>query len=129
MRAALRRRDYGRARVELREAYDPAAGTMRLRFVVMPGAPLRLELSGDPLPDPRLRARLTRLLRDGGAESDALEEGRDLLEQALVALGYRQAAVSYRFEPRTGGEVLVYVVSAGPIAIVESVRFPIRGCD
>jgi outer membrane protein insertion porin family len=122
MRSALRRGGYGRARVEVREAYDPAVGSMRLQFVVAPGALLRLETTGDPLPDPRLRARLARLLRDGGAESDALEEGRDLLEQALLALGHRQAAVSYRFEARADGEVVVYDVSAGPRAVVDSVR-------
>lgn len=122
MRTALRRRGFGRARVELREAYDPAAGSVRLQFVVAPGVRLRLELTGDPLAEPRLRSRLERLIRDGGAESDALEEGRDLLEQELVARGHRQAAVSYRFEQRAGGEVVVYDVAAGPIAVVESVR-------
>jgi outer membrane protein assembly complex protein YaeT len=122
MRTLLRRRGYGRARVELHEAYDPAAHAMRLAFAVTPGARLRLELTGDPLPDPRLRARLTRLVRDGGAESDALEEGRDLVEQALLALGHRQAAVSYRFESRADGDLLVYDVSAGPLAVVDSVR-------
>ncbi|MET0552011.1 MAG: BamA/TamA family outer membrane protein, partial [Vicinamibacteria bacterium] len=122
MRGSLRRGGYGRARVEVREAYDPAVGAMRLTFAVAAGARLRLETTGDPLPDPRLRARLARLVRDGGAESDALEEGRDLLEQALVALGHRQAAVSYRFEQRADGEVAVYDVSAGPLAIVDSVR-------
>jgi outer membrane protein insertion porin family len=122
MRGALRRRGYGRARVEMREAYDPGAGTVRVLFAVTPGARLKLEVTGDLLPDAGLRPRLARIVRDGGAESDALEEGRDLVEQALVALGHRQAAVSYRFEQRADGEVVVYDVAAGPLTVVESVR-------
>lgn len=122
MRVALRRRGYGRGAVELREAYDPAAGSMRIAFAVTPGTRLRLELTGDPLPEPRLRTRLARLVRDGGADSDALEEGRDLVEQALLLLGHRQAVVSYRFEQRADGEVVVYDVAAGHVAVVESVR-------
>jgi outer membrane protein insertion porin family len=122
MRGILRRGGYGRARVEMREAYDPATATVRILFEVTPGARLRLEVTGDALADPRLRSRLARLVRDGGAESDALEEGRDLVEQALLSRGHRQAAVSYRFEQRADGEVVVYDVSAGPLAVVDSVR-------
>ena len=122
MRALLLRLGYGRARVESHESYDPAAAQMRLSFTVDAGPVLTLDLRGDRLPDPGLRARLERLIRDGGAAADALEEGRDLLERAFLELGHRQVAVSYRAEPRPRGEAIVYDVKAGPVAIVESVR-------
>jgi outer membrane protein insertion porin family len=122
MRDLLVRRGYGRARVEPRESYDPSAARMRLAFTVAAGSPLTLELRGDPLPEVGLRARLTRLIREGGAEVDALEEGRDLQERALLERGHRQAAVSYALEERPRGEAIVYDVHAGPAAVVDSVR-------
>ena len=122
MRDLLVGRGYGRARVEPRESYDPSAARMRLSFTVEAGPPLTLELGGDALPEAGLRARLERLLREGGAEADALEEGRDLLERALLDRGHRQASVTYRLEERTRGAAIVYDVHAGPAAIVDSVR-------
>ena len=122
MRDLLIHRGYGRARVEARESYDPAAAQMRLTFAVEAGPSLTLELQGDALPEAGLRSRLARLLRDGGAAADALEEGRDLLERAFLERGHRQAAVSYRAEPRPRGEAIVYDVHAGPAAVVDSVR-------
>jgi outer membrane protein insertion porin family len=93
-----------------------------MTFAVTPGPTLALEVRGDPLPDPRLKSRLFRLIREGGAEGDALEEGRDLVERALLDRGHRQAVVSYRTEEGPRGEAIVYEVKAGPAAIVESVR-------
>lgn len=122
MRDLLARRGYGRARVEPRESYDPAVARMRLAFTVAAGPALTLELRGDPLPETGLRARLERLIREGGAEVDALEEGRELLERAFLERGHRQVVVSYRAEERPLGEALVYDVQAGPAAVVESVR-------
>jgi outer membrane protein insertion porin family len=122
MRDVLVKRGHGRARVEPRESYDPAAARMRLSFAVEAGPWLTLELHGDPLPETGLRARLERLIREGGAEADALEEGRDLLERSLLDRGHRQAAVSYRLEDRARGQAIVYAVYAGPAAVVESVR-------
>jgi outer membrane protein insertion porin family len=122
MRDLLVERGYGRARVEPRESYDPAVAHMHLSFVVEAGPSLTLEVSGDPLPEAGLRARLERLLREGGAEADALEAGRELLERALLDRGHRQASVAYRLEERPRGAALVYDVHAGPAAIVDSVR-------
>jgi outer membrane protein insertion porin family len=122
MRELLVRRGYGRARVEPRESYDPSVARMRLAFTVDAGPALTLELRGDPLPEARLRSRLEQLIREGGAGSDALEEGRDLLERALLDRGHREAAVSYRTEPRPRGEAIVYDVKTGPAAIVGSLR-------
>jgi outer membrane protein insertion porin family len=122
MRELLVRRGYGRARVDPGESDDPAAARVKLTFAVTPGPPLALELRGDPLPETGLRSRLARLLREGGAEGDALEEGRDLVERAFLERGHRQVVVSYRAEPRPRGEAIVYDVQAGPAAVVESVR-------
>ncbi len=122
MRSLLVARGYGRARVEARESYDPSQARMRLAFTVDAGPSLTLELAGDALPETGLHKHLTRLLREGGAGADALEEGRDLLERALLDRGHRQASVTYRLEDRPRGAAIVYDVHAGPAAVVDSVR-------
>ena len=122
MRSLLVARGYGRARVEARESYDPSQARMRLAFTVDAGPSLTLELAGDALPETGLHKHLTRLLREGGAGADALEEGRDLLERALLDRGHRQASVTYRLEDRPRGAAIVYDVHAGPAAVVASVR-------
>jgi outer membrane protein assembly complex protein YaeT len=122
MRDLLAHQGYVRARVEPGESYDPATARVQLTFTVAAGLPLTLDVRGDPLPETGLRARLDRLVREGRAEADALEEGRDLLERALRDHGHRQAAVTYRAESRSRGEAIVYDVQAGPSATVDSVR-------
>ncbi len=109
------------AAVAPREAYDPTAGRVTLGFVVNPGPFVRVEFRGDPVTASKRRA-VESLLRDGDASLDAREAGAERLEEALLALGHRNASASHQVEPLPGGERIVYDVAAGPAWRCESIR-------
>ena len=81
-----------RARVEVQETYDPGAGRMGLVFRVTPGPRMRVEVRAR-LSD-RLRRALEARLREGALASDALEQGRELLEDDFRRRGHREVVVS-----------------------------------
>ncbi|HET7292564.1 MAG TPA: BamA/TamA family outer membrane protein [Vicinamibacteria bacterium] len=122
MRARLAQGGRWRAAVEVREAYDPAAGRVALSFVVTPGPWMRVDFRGDAAPAKARRAVET-LLREGGASLDAREAGAERLEETLVARGHRNASATHRVEPLPGGERIVYDVDAGPAWRCAALRF------
>ena len=78
------------ARVELREAYDPAAAARRphLRGVRAGPRADASSFAGDPLPAPSLRRRRSSACSARAAlQADALEEGAERIESAFLARG------------------------------------------
>ncbi|HVO12515.1 MAG TPA: BamA/TamA family outer membrane protein [Vicinamibacteria bacterium] len=115
-----------RARVELRETYDPGPARMALVFAVDPGPRMRLEARGAAVPQ-RLLEQVRELVRDGGAGSDALEAGAERLEAQLRREGCREASVRAVVEATPGHEVIGYQLQAGARATAASVL--LRGAD
>jgi outer membrane protein insertion porin family len=109
-----------RARVELEETYDPAAGRMGLVFRAAPGPRMRVETRGARVTD-RLRHALEDRLREGGLASDALEQGRELVEDDFRRRGYRAVAVSNHEEAGPDSATVIYDVGPGPVARVRAV--------
>ncbi len=119
MRRTLVDRGLWRARVEVHESYDPLRAGMALAFVVSPGPSMRLEFEGDR-PSAGLRGKIEALLRTGGVGADALDEGVERLEDEFHRRGFRNVSVVFRTEPTTGGERVVYEVTAGALATIAS---------
>lgn len=116
-----------RAGVQLEETYDPAAGRMDLVFRAAPGPRMRAETRGARLSD-RLRHALEDRLREGALASDALEQGRELVEDDFRRRGYRDVSVSNREEAGPDSATVIYEVTPGPAARVRSVAvdgFPV----
>ena len=109
-----------RARVAVEETYDPAAGRMGLVFRDAPGPRMRVETRGARLSD-GLRHALEDRLREGALASDALEQGRELVEDDFRRRGFRAVAVSHREEAGPDDAVVIYDVTPGPAARVRSV--------
>ena len=121
MRAILSERGRWRATVDPREEYDPAAGTLRLRFQADPGPAVWVRFEGASVPEP-VAARVREAVRAGAAVTDAVEEGRDLLETAFHAEGLRRVAVTPSVESGPGRAEVVYAIAPGPRSTVASVR-------
>jgi outer membrane protein insertion porin family len=120
MRQALVSRERWRAKVEVVEAYDPAASRIRLLFRAEPGPLLGVRLHGA---DVRSGAadRVRDVLRDGAAGTDAIEEGRDILEAELRRDGHRKAAVTPSEDARPGRVDIVYALDPGSRSVVGKV--------
>jgi len=140
MRQALVARGRWRATVEITEAYDPSASRIRLLFRADPGPVLGVrfvrgaEVNPAPLAGRRRFAppggaavrsgaagRVRAILREGAAGTDAIEEGRDILEAELRRDGHRQAAVKPSEDARPGRIDIVYALEPGPRSVVASV--------
>ena len=141
MRQALVARGRWRATVEITEAYDPAASRIRLVFRADPGPVLGVrfvrgaEVNPAPLVARRrfappggaavrsgVAARVRAIVREGAAGTDAIEEGRDILEAELLRDGHRKAAVTPSEDARPGGIDIVYALAPGPRSVVARVR-------
>jgi outer membrane protein insertion porin family len=109
-----------RARVEVEETYDPAAGRMGLVFRAAPGPRMRVQTRGARLAD-GLRHALEDRLREGALASDALEQGRELVEDDFRRRGYREVAVANHEEAGPDSATVIYDVTPGPSARVRSV--------
>jgi outer membrane protein assembly complex protein YaeT len=120
MRKRLVAAGFWRAAVSVREVYDPARARVALAFAVERGAPVSVAFEGDR-PGPRLEARVRRLVRDGAARPDALEEASDRVEAALRRRGHRAAVAGYRLEYGTDRAGVVFTTRAGPAAQTASV--------
>jgi len=121
MRAILSERGRWRAVVEPREEYDPAAGTLRLRFQAEPGPAVWVRFEGASVPEP-VAARVREAVRAGAAVTDAVEEGRDVLEAAFREEGLRRVAATPSVETGPGRAEIVYTIAPGPRSTVASVR-------
>jgi outer membrane protein insertion porin family len=111
-----------RAQVEPRESYDPARAQVALRFEVAPGPLLLLEFRG-ARPPGSLRGRVEKLLRDGGARSDALDEAVERIERDFRGRGHREVVVTPREQAEPGERLrLILEIQAGPLAQVASVQ-------
>lgn len=121
MRRELSARGRWRATVEVQEAYDPRSARVRLRFAVAAGPRIGVSLRGGHLPA-ELRRLAERVVREGRAEDDALDEALDRLEEGLRLRGHRAALVSRREEGEQDRLEIVYDVDPGPAAQVASVR-------
>jgi len=112
-----------RARVEVLETYDPSAGRMGVVFRVSPGPRTRVEVRGAALPG-GLRKALEERLRDGALASDALEQGRELVEDHFRRQGHRDVAVSHREEAGPDSATVIYDVDRGAPTHALSVEVP-----
>jgi outer membrane protein insertion porin family len=120
MRAALAARGRWRAAVEVEEAYDPASGTIRLVFRAQPGPVVSARFHGVEVPR-AVTDRVRAVLREGAAGTDAIEEGRDLIEAALRESGHRRAEVTPSVEEGPGRADVVYAIDPGPRSEAASV--------
>jgi outer membrane protein insertion porin family len=122
MRRDLVQGGWWRAKVEVLETYDPAAARMALLFRATPGPRPRVEARGTPVPGGLARA-LERRLREGALAGDALEQGRELVEDHFRQLGFREVAVSHRLESGAAEMVtVIYEIAPGVPARVRSVE-------
>ena len=121
MRAVLSERGRWRAAVTAVEEYDPSAGTLRLRFRGDPGPAVWVRFEGASVPEP-VAVRVSEAVRAGAAATDAVEEGRDVLEAAFRAEGLRRVVVTPAVEEGPGRAEVVYTVAPGPRSMVASVR-------
>ena len=122
MRRDLVQGGWWRARVEVLETYDPAAARMALAFRATPGPRPRVETRGTAVPGGLVRA-LERRLREGALAGDALEQGRELVEDHFRQLGFRDVTVSHRQEAGLAETVaVIYEIAAGVAARVRSVE-------
>jgi outer membrane protein assembly complex protein YaeT len=121
MRRDLQAAGLWRARVEALETYDPAAGRMGLVFRATPGPRLRVEARGARLSG-GVRHALEDRLREGGLASDALEQGRELIEDDFRRRGYREVTVSHREDGGPESATVIYDVAPGPAAVARSVE-------
>lgn len=127
MRKQLVSWGFWKATVEPVEAYNGPAARLDLTFRVAPGPHTTVEFRGSRLPSGTLGS-LEDLLKEGALRGDVIEEATDRLEQAFRRRGHRDVFVSHsQEEPRPGQEALVYVIEAGPEAVVGSVR--LSGAD
>lgn len=122
MRRDLVQGGWWRAQVEVLETYDPAAARMALVFRATPGPRPRVEVRGTAVPRGVVRT-LERRLREGALAGDALEQGRELLEDHFRQLGFRDVAVSHRQEAGPAETVaVIYEIAPGAVARVRSVE-------
>ena len=112
---------FWKAVVEAREQYDPVSAGVALRFEADPGPFIRLEFEGTR-PPAGVRRDVERLLREGGLKPDVLEEAVDRLEAYYQARGHREVKAAHRQDDIPLAQRVVYVVEAGPVAHVASVR-------
>jgi len=120
MRQSLRSRGRWRATVGLDEAYDPSAARIRLLFRADPGPAFDVRFRGAAI-DGEVAERVRDILRDGAAGTDAVEEGRDIIEAALRRTGHRKAAVALSEEAGPGRVAIVYSVDPGARSIARTV--------
>lgn len=121
IRRRLAEEGHWRAKVDVRESYDPLAALMTLVFAVEAGPRLELEFRGER-PSAESRRAIERMLRAGGVGPDALDEGGERIEDEFRSHGYRSVDVSYRTEPVPGGEVVAYAINSGPVSSLASLR-------
>ncbi len=121
MRQALVAVGRWRASVTVAEAYDPTSARIRLSFRAEPGPVIDARFRGGAV-DSGTAARVRGTVRDAGAGTDAIEEGRDVLEAFLRREGHRKAAVVPAEDARTGRIDIVYDVDPGPRSRAASVR-------
>jgi outer membrane protein insertion porin family len=122
MRRALVERGRWRATVDAHELYDPKTAGVKLRFVVDAGPRVSLAFRGTRIPAEQRRTA-ERIVKQGGARSDALDEALDRLEQELHARGHRSPGLRH-FEEQTPPDRLeiVYEIDAGEASQVASLR-------
>ena len=121
MRKQLVQQGFWRAVVEAQEQYDPVSARVELTFEAKPGPFIRLEFEG-ARPPSGLRREVERLLREGAVKPDVIEEAVDRLEAHYRVRGHREARVSHHVEDVPLAQHVVYVVDAGAVAHVASVR-------
>lgn len=127
MRRALVGTGRWRALVEARELYDPKTARVKLRFVVQPGPWVSVGFRGARV-SADLRRAVERILKEGGARGDALEEALDRIEQDLHARGHRSPTLSHREEDGPGDRLeIIYEIEAVDASQVASLR--IAGVD
>jgi len=122
MRRALVERGRWRATVEAHELYDPKNAAVKLRFVVDAGPRVSLAFRGTRL-SAEQRRMAERIVKQGGARADALDEALDRLEQELHARGHRSPSLRHFEEQAPPDRLeLVYEIDAGEASQVASVR-------
>lgn len=122
MRRELVSRSRWRAAVEVREQYDPKTSRVRLRFAVQPGPRMSVSFRGSRI-GADLRRQAERMLREGRAKGDVLEEALDRIEQDLHARGHRNPSVSHTEQLTPPDHVEVaYTIEEGAASQAASVR-------
>ncbi len=121
LRKQLVKLGYWRAAVGLEVAYDPTRAQVDLLFRVDAGQPIDLVFGGVKLPR-GLRGELTKLVREGRAKGDALDDAGERIEAFLQARGHRQPSVHHHEEAGPSRLKLAYDIAPGPQAQVASVR-------
>lgn len=127
MRQELVARSRWRTRALVRELYDPKTSKIKLRFAVEPGPRMSIAFRGSRI-GAELRRMAERIVREGGARADALDEALDRLEQELHARGHRSPSLSHHEQETPPDRLeIVYEIEAGEASQVASLR--ILGVD
>jgi outer membrane protein insertion porin family len=110
--ANWRREGYYQATLTLTTAFTEDDRVANLTFRIDRGPRVRLHFEGDPLPEKR-REELVPIAREGSADEDLLEDGRNAIESELRAQGYRDAAAPYEQVASNGDLLITYTVQRG----------------
>jgi outer membrane protein insertion porin family len=117
---SLRERGYYQARV--RVSHFPAADgrSVSVTVAVEPGPRVSLVMTGDPLPDDDLED-LVPIRAERSVDQDLLEDAGIAIENALRAMGYRNARAPYTREEKAGELLVTFAIARGPLHRIESV--------
>jgi outer membrane protein assembly complex protein YaeT len=115
-----RKRGYYEAQVTPVVQFDAGDRVANVTLNVASGPHVRIVFAGDPLPTDK-REDLVPVEREGSVDEDLLEDSSNRIEEALRALGYRDAAAPHTRESIDDELVITFTVKRGQPYRVASV--------
>jgi outer membrane protein insertion porin family len=107
-----RRDGYYQATLTLTSAFEAEDRTANLTLRIDRGPRVRLQFTGDTLTE-KQRDELVPIAREGSADEDLLEDGRNAIESELRGQGYRDATAPYERLESNGDLVITFDVRKG----------------
>ncbi len=117
---SLRDRGYYQARVRVSHLPSADSRAVSVTVAVDAGPHVNLVVTGDPLPEGDLED-LVPIRAERSVDQDLLEDASISIENALRAMGYRNARAPYTREEKAGELTLTFAIARGPLHRIESV--------
>lgn len=118
---ALRERGYYQARVRASHVVAEGGRAVAVTVAVEPGPHVNLTITGDPLPEDQIED-LIPIRAERSVDQDLLEDASIAIENALRAMGYRNARAPYSREEISGELTLTFAITRGPQHRIASVE-------